>query len=170
MNHQHDMNTERLRSVSPRQPAHHDNSCHDDHRPTQGCLIRSRSDETLSSFSVLPRRRTSLRRRRKPAPANTVHLIEDFNAGREVDLDKLTVGITESFDDCVRRSPGSFRSTGSGRGTSANDNVRSWLMRQNDLRLQPTQPPPLTGNDVRLASRWMAATPSQHDSVDVHHL
>ena len=143
--------------MSPRRQLHHDNSCHDNTgRPApQGRLVRSRSDETLTSFSVLPRRRPSaLRRKKKTTAAGTDQLISDFNEGKEIDLDRLTAhtGVdSASFNN--NSVPPNVKPTPSD-VTSAHGNVRSWLETQ---------------NNVGGSSKWTAPG-SKHHSLDIHHL
>ena len=111
--------------------------------------------ETLTSFSVLPRRRPStLRRKKKTTAAGTDRLISDFNEGKEVDQDRLTAHTgmdSASFNNNsvppnVKPTPGDV--------TSAHVNVRSWLEAQ---------------NNVRGSSKWTAPG-SKHHSLDIHHL
>ena len=133
-----------------------DNNSYDDGRPVLqgiagGRLFRSRSEETLSSMSLLPRRRLStIRRRKKVAVATTDRLISDFNDGKEVDLDKLTEQVTmatDGFDDGGEQV-GKLEEHDH---ISTQANVVNWLRTQND------------------ASKWIGSAAKYH-SLAVHHL
>jgi len=140
--------------VSPSRPHHHDNSCPDnnscygDSRTVPegvvgGRLVRSRSDETLSNMSLLPRRRLSTVRRRKKVTAD--RLISDFNDGKEVDLDRLTAARTNDVAD--QRSHDADHA-------SSEANVRNWLE---------------TLNNGKVPSKWTESA-AKYQSLDVHHL
>jgi len=152
---QHYTADQQFYSVSPRRQIHHDNGCQDNGRPAPpGRLVRSRSDETLSNVSLLPPRRPTTVRRRKKTVADAAEcLINDFNDGKEIDLDKLTArpGVgTGSFEAGVGRSS---KPTESG-AKSTHANVQNWLETQ---------------NDVGSSSKW-AGPGSKYHLIDVHHL
>ena len=116
--------------------------------------MRSRSDETLSNLSLIPRRRpsTTLRRRKK---LNLVadRLISDFNEGKEVDLDNLAgQGQGAGGSDDVGAQDTKSADTGQ---MSARANVRNWLETQ---------------NYVGGSSSQRTRPDAKHYSLDVHHL
>jgi len=133
-----------------------DNNSYDDSQPmpqgiAEGRLFRSRSEETLSNMSFLPRRRLStVRRRKKVATAAADQLINDFNDGKEVDLDRLTAGVAVASDSFGGNGERVGKMEESDR-VSTQANVLSWLRTQND-------PSKRTGSS------------SNYHSLDVHHL
>jgi len=133
-----------------------DNSSYDNGRPmpqdiASGRIFRSRSEETLSNVSLLPQRRLStVRRRKKVAAASADRLIDDFNDGKEVDLDRLAAGVTvatDSFGDDRQQVAKMEESD----HILTQANVLSWLRTQND------------------PSKRIGSTTKYH-SLDVHHL
>ena len=131
------------------------NGSYDDGRPVPqgvagGRLFRSRSEETLSNMSLLPRRRLStLRRRKKIVAATADRLISDFNDGKEVDLDKLTAQVAVAADRSG--SGGRVGKPEESARVSTQANVLNWLRAQND------------------GPKWTGSA-TQYHSVDVHHL
>jgi len=144
-------------------------------------VVRSRSDETLYHDVSPPlapsqhqRRASTLRRRRKKttAAATTNDLIIDFNDGKEIDLDKLTVGadsygplVGQRTLDKLATGAGSYdqkterlsNSWGETKVSAAHANICNWLRTQNVSG----------GENVTPA---VSTLTGYHQSLDVHHL
>lgn len=134
-----------------------DSGSYDDGRPVSGGvaggrLLRSRSEETLSNVSMLPRRRLStVRRRKKVTTAMTDRLISDFNDGKEVDLDNLAGGVSVAATGSYSKDREGVRKLEDSDLVWTQANVLDWLRTQSDASKQ-------------------AGSVTKYRSLDVHHL